>query len=870
MRLERLRVRNYRGIASFEFRPAPCGVTVLEGRNEAGKSSLIEALRYLLNPAYKDRTRDAKILATRPVGQDVGTEIEADLNIGGKRVQFRRRFHRERMTELQVEGERPLAGDDAHEAFHALLQRHVDQVLWDALWIAQSGGLTQASLANSRFLRDALDAAGERVSAGDETIRQRIEKEYRRFFTNTGRETGELAAAQKEARRWQDEADDLRRQLGRLEQRMNEAAALDEQAHRLAREAQNAAHAREDAERRFEELREVEAARERAGGEARAAAERVRGARTRLQAIRDHAALIENNRRDIERFEHDLEVAADNLAALTRDHQAAAAAANIARDNLKKAGDAHLLALNDRSHLDNALQLEQMKGRYERAGHDINGLAAARGRLASIRISTGTLERLRQLERAVERARGTHDAAATHVELTAQADFAMRVGDVARSFRKGERVRLDIEEATALELPGLLRIDLQPAAQASAMRAALEEARSRFAEALAEAGVDDIAAAEALDDERRALERQVHELPARISAELQDLTHEQLREKIATQSDRVAAYRAGRRADPPMPRELHAARMEEAARKRDLDAATENARTAEAAENTARARLEDARRDFDRKQALLGDARRRADDFATRQANDEDPAAVEEELAVAVAEANNAETRRAGAEERLRALGGRAAREALLRSRELAASLERDLASARERLAGARGEILAGQEISARLDRAEAELAPALARLERVAREARAARALRDAVEEARSAAQARVSEPFRQLLVRLGRNLYGESFDVTLSGDLAIRTRTLHGVEVDFEALSGGAQEQLAILSRLAAAMLVEPGEGVPLVIDDALGYTDPERLSAIGEVLGAESRQCQVIVLTCQPGRFAAVPGAARVTMP
>ncbi|WP_458039545.1 ATP-binding protein, partial [Klebsiella pneumoniae] len=74
----------------------------------------------------------------------------------------------------------------------------------------------------------------------------------------------------------------------------------------------------------------------------------------------------------------------------------------------------------------------------------------------------------------------------------------------------------------------------------------------------------------------------------------------------------------------------------------------------------------------------------------------------------------------------------------------------------------------------------------------------------------------------------------------------------------VDHEALSGGAKEQLGIISRLACAMLVDPADGVPVIIDDALGYTDPERLASMGAVLGHAGRQTQVIVLTCTPQRY------------
>lgn len=100
----------------------------------------------------------------------------------------------------------------------------------------------------------------------------------------------------------------------------------------------------------------------------------------------------------------------------------------------------------------------------------------------------------------------------------------------------------------------------------------------------------------------------------------------------------------------------------------------------------------------------------------------------------------------------------------------------------------------------------------------------------------------------------------------------LTIESRTLDGTTVPFQSLSGGAREQLAVLARLACGALVSPNGnpdapgGVPVVIDDALGYSDPARLEALGAAFGVAGRDCQVIVLTCEPGRYRHI-GAAKI---
>ena len=72
------------------------------------------------------------------------------------------------------------------------------------------------------------------------------------------------------------------------------------------------------------------------------------------------------------------------------------------------------------------------------------------------------------------------------------------------------------------------------------------------------------------------------------------------------------------------------------------------------------------------------------------------------------------------------------------------------------------------------------------------------------------------------------------------------------------------GAKEQLGILARLAGAALVAKEDTVPVIIDDALGFSDPERLDKMSTVFNTVGDRGQVIVLTCTPGRYDGVADA------
>ena len=93
---------------------------------------------------------------------------------------------------------------------------------------------------------------------------------------------------------------------------------------------------------------------------------------------------------------------------------------------------------------------------------------------------------------------------------------------------------------------------------------------------------------------------------------------------------------------------------------------------------------------------------------------------------------------------------------------------------------------------------------------------------------------------------------------------------RTLDGTMLDVDQLSTGAREQLGVLARLACATIVSPKDGgAPVMIDDALGWSDPQRLQGMGAAIAAAGKQCQVVVLTCTPGRYSHVGSAQVVSL-
>jgi uncharacterized protein YhaN len=122
---------------------------------------------------------------------------------------------------------------------------------------------------------------------------------------------------------------------------------------------------------------------------------------------------------------------------------------------------------------------------------------------------------------------------------------------------------------------------------------------------------------------------------------------------------------------------------------------------------------------------------------------------------------------------------------------------------------------------------------------------------------------------PLKEKIEHLGRLVFDLSFQVDVNEELQIAGRTTNGIRVPFDSLSGGTREQLSLLFRLACSMIVAKDGGTPLVLDDALGYTDPERLRSMGVALARAARECQIIIFTCVPERYSNVGEATFVSM-
>lgn len=139
-----------------------------------------------------------------------------------------------------------------------------------------------------------------------------------------------------------------------------------------------------------------------------------------------------------------------------------------------------------------------------------------------------------------------------------------------------------------------------------------------------------------------------------------------------------------------------------------------------------------------------------------------------------------------------------------------------------------------------------------------VHKRANAARLLRDTLVRHRDEQRRRYLEPFTREIERLGRNVFGADLAVRVDDSLTVTQRRLGGKWLDWEQLSTGAKEQLGLVVRLATARLVSADDGVPVILDDALVYSDRVRTRRMLQEVAGGSHTSQVVVFTSAPERY------------
>lgn len=874
MKFLRLRVANYRGITTAEVAFAPGGITLIQGPNEVGKTSLAEAIGLLFH--YIDSSKHRAIEAIKPVNRDEGPEIELQARSGPYEFTYFKRFHKKPETRLAVTQPKPEnhTGREAHDRADAILRETLDVDLWKALIIQQGDAIDQPDLTKQTSLSVALDmaAGGRPADPREEGLFDKVRDEYSLYYTERGAERKDLVESKKALA-------EARAEVARIGQAIRDLESDIEQAANLQRELRQLKNQEEILENEvaahttsLEEINVLESALEKATLKretVRVSEEMARRDKDTRQGLIDAVMKATKAHKDIG------ESSVASLSALNRiddELNKARTALNEADRGRKDADALAVLRREDFDYYNNKLHLDQLLERKGRIDDARNDAAKAEEVLARNKVNDHALRKIQSAEKDVLTAGAQLETGAPSVVLRGLGECLLSIDGSETRLDKGEARTISVADKSTLIIPGALSVEIAAGSSIEGLSKRLQDAREALEKACKAAGVDGPDEAKTAFDARCEALRHIENKAQVEKDNLRDLTYEELGRKLLGLQQAVPDYLIKRVTEPAVCPDLGSAkkaRLDAEAGLKEANIGWEAAREALEAVRKVREGLnikyQETRVEFDLiikdlkyAQEALEKARNGVpDDALDGNLADSIRAVADEEANVVSAEA----LLKAKNPERVRVLA-ETAKDSLqtTQNRRGAAHTELTQVQTRLKIHGEEGWHEKLHAAQSRLERLEHENRALF-------RRAAAVRCLLDFMREERDKVRRAYVAPIKEKIERLGRLVFDDTFQVDISDELQIISRSANGATVPFDSLSGGTREQLSLIFRLACSMIVaKDGDGTPLILDDALGYTDAARLRLMGAVLARAAKECQIVIFTCVPDRYCNV-GAATI---
>ena len=837
------------------------GVNVLCAANEFGKSTSFEALHALFFQPYSGKSGAVRNLRPYSGGNPL---VEADIAHGDERFRITKQYYGggfARVTDLA--SGRLVAQADEAENFIGALVKGGPAGPAGLLWVRQGvTGIEKRSNAEEdgekqvrASLLESVQGEVEAITGGRRMaeIMQTVAGELDKLVTKRGPKAGGRYAAAIEARdrlaaeeaRLAADVARLREALDRRGSTLKRLAELDGADERRQRQdaVASAQAGFEAAQAQGERLKTAEA-------ELGLARERRDGARRALDAFRTalqkHADLA-GRRSEAERRRGEAMARRGDAAEASARAQAAADLADAQEQEARELLARLDAALRAREAAERLAESRQRLGEAEARRR---ALEDAEAQLALVRIPPGAVDELQALEIELSGLRAMAEAARPSVSVAYAEGTGGGILMDGTALADGQERSYDGQ--AQLAIPGLGVISLRSNRAPSGDRR-LEQVEGRRRALLDAMGVETLAAAHERQLRAHQIAAEMRELQGALSS-LAPAGLARLREEVVAQALAGAAIPEPQGDAGQLRTTLAAAERQRLDARQALREAEPARRRAEEAILAAETALATLRTEQAHVEAELGPGEQRA----ARER------ALLEDLADRSREAQEAEARAAAL--RAAALDLVSAEAALKRARSVQASAEQQILALRETVAGLNAEIRARSDEAVEeswRETAEA-LAAAQLRVAAFDKEVAVLQRLSAALDQARSEARELYLKPVMAELSPLLGLLFDDASVTFDECSLLPQTISRNGQEEEVERLSGGMREQLSVLTRLAfARLLARGGRPAPVILDDALVYSDDDRIERMFDALHRQSRDQQIIVFSCRQRAFQKLGG-------
>ena len=844
------------------------GVTLTVGDNEEGKSTVLAALQTVL--FEKHSVGGAVADAMLPFGSKVRPEITLEFEHNGERYSLIKGFCQKPAAELRADSGGRWTDDAAEEMLREMLEftppskggtKAEHRGLQALFWVEQGSAFGQPHINETAqsSLAGALESEVGTVTGGERgrTLLKRIEERLNGSFTQkTRRPAGAYARAIDAAARAKEKYEGLAGKLKNLEGRID---ALTRERELLASlEADDPVGAAEErVVQAHAALRKVEGLE----GDLRTAEVILKAARsqfklatTRLETRQSARKAADRAEQDVIGLETDAGTARASLATLQRACSAtaeayeSASAALVAADNKAMAARRLVHRLRAQDELGKAREALDKAEAAEREATHLSAQVEANSLMPKV------LETLRRLDEDARGKAALLKGAATHVELMPEPGRCARL--------KGEPIESDamtLVASTEIGLDGFGSIRVTPGGKdLAAHQQAARDSTAKLTAELSRHGVVDLqdAVKSAGDRATWVNEATIHRATVQLYAPkgLESLRGDVAR--LAADMEQLEAA-PGPALDPGISMEVAVREAEESEREQ-ADARTDE-RAASDARKDADTLLGTARTALSTVEDQHGEAQKEA--LALRAALEARVAEEsDQDLQQAVDDAAAAEQKASSEVDNIRnalvegdATGARAELKAATDARR---RVEENLDGKRRSVRDLEIELraLGNDDLAAENEVAEGELARAEALKNRLEHEAASLKLLHDTLVDQERSARETFLAPVRDRMAPYLKRLFPDSELMLDDQSLEITHLRRGGQDEPYEKLSIGTREQLAVLARLAFAdLLDEHGKKSPIILDDALVFSDDGRFRKMQDILDRAAERLQIIVLTC-----------------
>ena len=890
MILKRIAVSNWRILlGTVELGPFSEGLNVIHARNGTGKSSIFEAMRRGLFDAH--HVSGSGIEAVRPWGRELTPSVIIDFVEGRETWRVEKAFLKGATAKiLRLEGGifKPVADSrNADFKIREILlseapgrglskQQHwgLAQILW-----APQGELRLEDISGtaSESLRQAL---GIQISGeGGGRVERRIEERFLQFFTRTGSDyrKGKYAAPiltlQEPRSKLREDIENLQEKYQLFDHTSRTIEDARQRRLQARREAdamgQTVADTRSSAEK-YSSLKTQQANKREAESLAKKKYDGLSNTWSQIHTFRESTATLEKRitakKQSQADLEKDAKLAKEMLSNRRTDRESARSKQSqiSERQKLLETARDYLQQSKDLKELEKRVgNLKELEDQLAKAMHDREQILAP---------EATTIQDLRKWIGHRDQATAALNASQIHLTLAPEKEIVVRnaTDNSKQQIKAEESASFSGDAWVDLKVKGFGSIQASgPEGGTEKHRASLEKTEREISRLCQPYGTENPDMLQTLRDSADKLDLFIQTLTDRINTLLDNESPISLKQKLAelrARKKNAENIHTDWKEQPPLLSELKTQFETQSQDIQEEITKKENAfDQAQTQHLSAEKAVTNASADLKITQGELKSALNRLDELLADGLSDEQRS---KSISDALMEWNAAKTQADLAEEALKQIPGDPAKE-LEKLEKQQTALEETESKARDEEKTAEGQLLslAAEGAYSKLISAQEDLETLETRIDEESIRMDAIKLLYDTVKVCKSRIVASVTAPVeRSASLMLNRVAGPRLGNLQLKGDFvpdAVAPEPATN-PVSLNNLSGGEQEQLFLVARLALANVVAKRERQLVVLDDVLNSTDVRRFARLLTLLEEVSDRLQIIILTCHPERYRALEGA------